>query len=109
MLMLFCLKKEISLLSFQRVYIEFLDEKSLPCDTHESMNAAKTTNLLEALPQIQTELKVNPQNLLYFTEKFPPASPLLVKQQYHDAWMLMLNVATNTCNVSDCERCHAYT
>lgn len=53
-----------------------------------------------------TELKVNLQNLSHFSKKFPSASPLLVKQQYPDAW---INVATNNCGVPDCERCHACT
>ncbi len=64
----------------------------------------KTTNRLRALPQIQTELKANPQNLRYFSAKIPSASPLLVKQQRPDA---RINVATKNCNVSDCEHCQA--
>lgn len=68
----------------------------------------RTTHLLEALPQIQTELKSESADLTVLQCKIQPDPspypPLLVKQQHPDA---RINVATNNCNVSDCERCHA--
>lgn len=64
-------KKSLLFSSFQRVYISCSDRKSLPCDAHERKTLQQTTNLLEALPQMQTKLKVNPQNLEYFSAKFP--------------------------------------
>lgn len=77
-----------------------MDEKSLPRDNHKSLFFFFYST------RTHTELKVNLQNLSHFSKKFPSTSPLLVKQQYPDAW---INVATNNRGVPDCERCHACT
>lgn len=74
-IVLFQKKKLPFFLSFSKVYITFSDQKSLPRDAHERKTPPQTTNLLKALPQIQTKLKANPQNLHYFSAKFPLHPP----------------------------------
>lgn len=100
---LLCVRKRDLFFCYFREFIAFLDHKSLSCDPHERKTPQRATNRLKALPQIQTKLKAKPQNLQYSGAKFPPASHPLVKQQHPDAW---INVATNNCNVSDCELYH---
>lgn len=90
--------------STERVYISYLDQKSFPSDAHERRTRQKTKKPSQSITTNTNKAQSKSAELTVRRSKIPPAIPLLVKQQHPDAW---INVATNNCNVSDCERCHA--
>lgn len=83
-----CTNRRLFVLS-RGVWISVSDQKSLTRDAPQSATT-NTNNAQSEAAELQW--------------KIPPASPQLIKHQHPKAW---INVATNSCNVSACERCHA--
>lgn len=84
-------------------YLIFGSEKSpLWCSWKE--NTAANNKPSQSITTNTNRAQSESTQLTALQCKVPPASPPRVKQQHPDAW---INVATNNCNVSDCERCHA--
>lgn len=94
----------ISFLSFQGVNVSFFgwDRSLLWCSWKE--NAAAQNQPSQSITTNTNKAQSESAQLKYLSAEFLPAPCLLVKQQQPDA---RINVATNNCNTSDCERCHA--
>lgn len=94
----------VSFLSFQGVNVSFFgwDRSLLWCSWKE--NAAAQNQPSQSITTNTNKAQSESAQLKYLSAEFLPAPCLLVKQQQPDA---RINVATNNCNTSDCERCHA--
>lgn len=92
-----------TIFNWKSLYLIFGSEK-FPQWCSWKENTAENKKPSQSITTNTNKAQSKSAELTVRRSKIPPAIPLLVKQQHPDAW---INVATNNCNVSDCERCHA--